>query len=71
MPALKGFAWTFDTVASTYEKLRPGYVKELYQGDVMYTRFLKTKDAVQYQQVDVDGKTCCNAMISQIENVSC
>ena len=37
----------------------------------MYTRFLKTKDAVQYQQVDVDGKTCCNAMISQIENVSC
>ena len=31
MPALKGFAWTFDTVASTYEKLRPGYVKELYQ----------------------------------------
>ena len=31
MPALKGFAWTFDTVASTYEKFRPGYVKELYQ----------------------------------------
>ena len=31
MPALKGLEWTFDTVASTYEKLRPGYVKELYQ----------------------------------------
>lgn len=31
MPALKGLGWTFDTVASTYEKLRPGYVKELYQ----------------------------------------
>ncbi len=23
--------WTFDTVADTYEKLRPGYVDELYQ----------------------------------------
>jgi len=31
MPALKGLEWTFDTVASAYEKLRPGYVKELYQ----------------------------------------
>lgn len=30
MPALKGLEWTFDTVASTYEKLRPGYVNELY-----------------------------------------
>lgn len=31
MSAMKGLEWTFDTVASTYEKLRPGYVKELYQ----------------------------------------
>lgn len=31
VPAFKGLEWTFDTVASTYEKLRPGYVKELYQ----------------------------------------
>lgn len=31
MPAVKGLEWTFDTVASTYEKLRPGYVEELYQ----------------------------------------
>jgi len=31
MPALKGLEWTFDTVASTYEKLRPGYVEELYR----------------------------------------
>ena len=31
MLALKGLEWTFDTVASTYERLRPGYVKELYQ----------------------------------------
>ena len=31
MSVLKGLEWTFDTVASAYGKLRPGYVKELYQ----------------------------------------
>lgn len=31
MPVIKGLEWTFDTVASTYEKIRPGYVDELYQ----------------------------------------
>lgn len=31
MSALKGLEWTFDTVATTYEKIRPGYVEELYQ----------------------------------------
>ena len=31
MPAMEGLHWTFDTVASAYEKLRPGYVKELYE----------------------------------------
>lgn len=31
MPAIKGLEWTFDTVASTYEKMRPGYVEELYR----------------------------------------
>ena len=31
MPVLKGLGWTFDTVASKYEKLRPGYVEELYR----------------------------------------
>lgn len=29
--AINGLEWTFDTVADTYEKLRPGYVDELYQ----------------------------------------
>ena len=27
----KGLEWTFDTVASAYERLRPGYVAELYK----------------------------------------
>ena len=31
MPICKGLEWTFDTVASTYEKLRPGYVSRLYE----------------------------------------
>jgi len=31
VPILKGLEWTFDTVASTYEKMRPGYVDALYQ----------------------------------------
>ena len=31
MPTIDGLEWTFDTVAATYEKLRPGYVDELYQ----------------------------------------
>lgn len=29
-PVINGLGWTFDTVASTYEKMRPGYSDELY-----------------------------------------
>ena len=52
-------------------RLDINYVKELYQGDTMWTRFQKTSDGVQYQQVDENGTTCCSAKISQIESVSC
>lgn len=52
-------------------RLDINYVKELYQGDTMWTRFVKTDNAVQYQQVDENGITCCNAMISQIEKIGC
>ena len=31
MGIIRGLEWTFDTVASTYEKLRPGYNDELYK----------------------------------------
>ena len=31
MPIIKGLEWSFDAVASTYEKLSAGYVTELYQ----------------------------------------
>ena len=30
MPRLKGLEWTFNTDAKKYEKMRPGYVVELY-----------------------------------------
>ena len=31
MPDIQGLEWTFDTVASTYKKLRPGYPDEVYK----------------------------------------
>lgn len=31
LPIFKSLEWTFDTVATTYEKFRPGYVEDLYQ----------------------------------------
>ncbi|MBQ7337449.1 MAG: hypothetical protein IJW40_03235 [Clostridia bacterium] len=31
MPTWKGLEWTFDTVASAYEKMRPGYAQALYR----------------------------------------
>ena len=36
MASIKGLEWTFDTVVSAYEKLRPGYVDELYQSIFNY-----------------------------------
>ncbi|MBO4477346.1 MAG: methyltransferase domain-containing protein [Lachnospiraceae bacterium] len=36
MPVIKGQEWTFNTVAKTYEKIRPGYPKELYQAVFAY-----------------------------------
>ncbi len=31
MPVIKGLEWTFNTQAHNYEKMRPGYVNELYK----------------------------------------
>lgn len=52
-------------------RLDINYVKELYLGDEMTTRLVVKKDTVQYQQVDANGTTCCNARISMIDNLSC
>ena len=47
MPILKGLEWTFDTVASTYEKLRPGYVVELYQTIFNYITINENSNVVE------------------------
>ena len=52
-------------------RLDINYVKELYLGDRMLTRYAERANSVQYQQVDNNGVTCCNARIIQIENLSC
>ena len=46
MPVIKGLEWTFDTVASVYEKLRPGYVDELYAALYNYIPINETSNVV-------------------------
>lgn len=47
MPVIQGLGWTFDTVASTYEKLRPGYVDALYQDIFAYRPLDASSHAVE------------------------
>lgn len=47
MPSLKGLEWTFDTVASVYEKMRPGYVDELYQRIFDYVPIDKSSNVLE------------------------
>lgn len=49
---IKGLEWTFDTVASTYEKFRPGYVAELYQTVFDY---IPIKQASKVVEVGIGG----------------
>ena len=61
----KGLEWTFDTVASTYEKFRPGYPDELYKMIFDYITLNASCNAVE---VGIGGgqatlpilKTGCN-----------
>ena len=47
MGIIKGLEWTFDTVASTYEKLRPGYNDELYKTIFDYIPVDKSSNVVE------------------------
>jgi len=47
LSVIKGLEWTFDTVASTYEKLRPGYVPELYRKVFQYIPIDENSNAVE------------------------
>ncbi len=65
MSAIKGLEWTFDTVASAYEKFRPAYPDELYKMIFNYITFNESCYAVE---VGIGGgqatlpilKTGCN-----------
>lgn len=39
--------WTFDLEASKYEKMRPGYVKELYDDIFNYHPIYKTSNVIE------------------------
>lgn len=47
MPVFQGLEWTFDTVASKYAKLRPGYTDELYQMIFDYIDINKSSNVVE------------------------
>ena len=47
MPETEGLEWTFDTVASAYEKFRPSYPDELYEMILNYTTLDETCYAVE------------------------
>lgn len=47
MPIIKGLEWTFDTVAQQYEKMRPGYVPELYEDIFRYHSVDETSRALE------------------------
>ena len=47
MPVEKGLEWTFDTVASAYEKMRPGYVAALYQTIFDYIAIGETSNVLE------------------------
>lgn len=47
MPIVKGLEWTFNTEAQKYEKMRPGYVSELYEDIFNYIPIDKESNVVE------------------------
>ena len=47
MPVNSGKEWTFNTVADTYEKIRPGYPDELYQALFAYAPLDDSRSALE------------------------
>ena len=52
MQTIQGLEWTFDTVASTYEKFRPGYTDELYR---MLFDYIALNESCRAVEVGVGG----------------
>ena len=65
MLVTKGLEWTFDTVASAYEKFRPGYTDELYK---MIFDYITLNESCNAAEIGIGGgqatlpilKTGCN-----------
>lgn len=47
MPIIKGLEWTFNTEAEKYEKMRPGYVAELYEDIFKYISLNRSSNVVE------------------------
>lgn len=47
MPVINGLEWTFNTEAEKYEKMRPGYVPELYEDIFNYVAIDETSNVVE------------------------
>lgn len=47
MQITNGLEWTFDTIAASYEKMRPGYVAELYNALFEYIPINENSSAVE------------------------
>ena len=47
MPVIKGQEWTFNTQAELYEKMRPGYPKELYDDLFRQIRIDRSSSVVE------------------------
>ena len=47
MPMNQGKEWTFNTVADTYEKIRPGYPEKLYRALFAYAPLDASRSAVE------------------------
>ena len=47
MPMNQGKEWTFNTVADTYERIRPGYPEKLYRALFAYAPLDASRSAVE------------------------
>ena len=68
MPVIRGLGWTFDTVASTYEKFRPGYVPELYKMIFEYIPIGPGSEVVEMGSGGTDSATRSSGAFG-LENV--
>ena len=57
MPLNQGKEWTFNTVADSYEKIRPGYPDELYQALFAYAPMDASGSALEIATPSMDSSS--------------